>query len=77
MNDETESNDTVAIKIPKEIYDKISDRIKDTDFSSVDEYIKYVLQEVLSDDESEDEEVLSEEDEEKVKERLRSLGYLD
>jgi len=66
----------VTVKIPKEIYEKIEERIKDTEFKSVDEYVTYVLKEVLASLE-EDEEVFSEEEEEKVKERLRALGYLD
>ena len=66
------------IKIPKEIYEKIEERIKDTDFNSVSEYVAYVLKEVLASlEEEETEEVFSEEEEEKVKERLRALGYLD
>jgi Arc/MetJ-type ribon-helix-helix transcriptional regulator len=68
----------VEIKIPKDIYEKIQERIKDTEFKSVDEYITYVLREVLASlEEEETEEVFSEEEEEKVKERLRALGYLD
>ena len=43
--------------------------------ASVSDYVIYVLHELMSDDESE--ESLSEEDEEKIKSRLRSLGYLD
>ncbi len=50
---------------------------KDTEFSSVDEYVTYVLREVLASLEEEEEEVFTEEEEEKVKERLRALGYLD
>ena len=67
----------VEVKIPKEIYEKIRERIKDTEFKSVDEYVTYVLQEVLASLEEEEENVFSEEEEEKVKERLRALGYLD
>jgi len=68
----------VEIKIPKEIYEKIEERIKDTEFKSVSEYVTYVLREVLASlEEEETEEVFSEEEEEKVKERLRALGYLD
>jgi len=47
------------------------------DHCTVDEYVTYVLQEVLSSLEEEEEQVFSEEEEEKVKERLRALGYLD
>jgi Arc/MetJ-type ribon-helix-helix transcriptional regulator len=67
----------VEIKIPKSLYDKIKERIEDTGFDSVDDYVTYVLREVLANLEEEEEEVFSEEEEEKVKERLRALGYLD
>lgn len=66
------------IPIPKHLYDKIIERIRGTDFSSVHEYITFVLEEILSEDEEEvkEEETFTEEDEGKVKERLRGLGYL-
>lgn len=66
-----------TVKIPENIYEKIQERIKDTEFKSVDEYVTYVLQEVLASLEEEEENVFTEEEEEKVKERLRALGYLD
>ena len=66
-----------AVNIPDELYEKIEQRIKETEFNSVDEYVTYVLKEVLASLEEEEEEVFSEEEEEKVKERLRALGYLD
>lgn len=73
MNKECEE-----IKVPKEIIRKIEERIKGTEFRTVDEYINFVLEEVVKEtDEEEPEEVFSEEDEQKVKERLRALGYLD
>ena len=66
------------IKIPKELISKIEGCLKDAGFESVDEYATFVLEEVIkSVDEDETEEVFSEEDEEKVKERLKALGYLD
>jgi len=66
------------IKIPKRLIGKIKAHIKQTEFESVDEYETFVLEEVIKDvSEEEPEEVFSEEDEQKVKERLRALGYLD
>lgn len=65
-----------TIKIPKKLLGKIEERIKGTEFKSVDEYTTFVLEEVVKDEE-EPEEVFSKEDEQKVKERLRALGYLD
>jgi Arc/MetJ-type ribon-helix-helix transcriptional regulator len=60
-----------------ELYARIEERVKSTGFSSVDEYVAFVLEEVLRDDEEEHSAAFSEEEEEEVKARLRSLGYLD
>jgi Arc/MetJ-type ribon-helix-helix transcriptional regulator len=57
-----------------ELYSKIAERIKDTDFSSVDEYVEFVLEEVVSEDQSE--KAFNEEEEKEVKKRLKELGYL-
>ncbi len=65
-----------TVKIPKDVISKIEKRIQGTEFKSVDEYTSFVLEEVIRDEE-EPAEVFSEEDEKKVKERLRALGYLD
>ena len=64
------------IKIPIDLIKKIEERVKETEFESVDEYVTFVLEEVVKEDDEEIEEVFSEEDEEKVKERLKALGYL-
>ena len=66
----------VKIESPATLYRRIEEKIVDTGFSDVNEYIIYVLREVLAEDEA-DEEELSEEDVEKIKNRLRSLGYLE
>ena len=64
-----------TVSIPSSLYKKIEERCEGTGFESVDEYVEYVLREVV--EEEEEEEEFSEEDEEKVKERLRALGYMD
>ncbi len=65
----------VSINIPKRIYDKIVNEIKDsTEFKSPEDFVTYVLEQVL--EEEEEESVYSEEEEEAIKDRLRSLGYL-
>ncbi len=66
-----------TVSIPKPLYDKIKERIQDTGFTSVSDYVTYVLREILASLDEEEEEVFSEEEEEKVKERLRALGYID
>ncbi|MFQ6136363.1 MAG: CopG family transcriptional regulator [Candidatus Hydrothermarchaeales archaeon] len=65
---------TVSIPIP--LYDKIKERIKDTGFTSVSDYVTFVLREVVSETKEEEREPFTKEDEEKVKGRLRALGYL-
>jgi Arc/MetJ-type ribon-helix-helix transcriptional regulator len=71
MNEETNT-----ITIPTEMYRQIVDKIKGTDIASVEDYVKNILQKSLEDTQPKEQE-LSEEDEEKVKERLKALGYMD
>ena len=72
-----------TVSIPKPLADKIKQRIEGTGFNSISGYVTYVMRQVLSKVESKEEgkgkskEAFSEEDERKVKERLKSLGYLD
>jgi hypothetical protein len=64
------------IAIPSELYRKIEAKIKETHVASVQDYVIKVLKESLPKDEKE-EEGLSQEEEDKVKERLKALGYMD
>jgi len=64
-----------TISLPAEVYAKIEQRIAGTEFHSVDEYVNFVLEEVLKEEEPETS--FSKEDEEEVKKRLKALGYLD
>ncbi len=74
MSDEEKKYTTVSIPTP--LFKKIEERIKGTGFTSVSSYVTYVLREIIAEDD-ESEEAFSKEDEERVKERLRALGYLD
>jgi metal-responsive CopG/Arc/MetJ family transcriptional regulator len=65
-----------TVSIPTSLYKKIEEVIKGTEISSVSSYITKVLRESLSKDQIK-QEVFSKEDEEKVKERLKALGYID
>ena len=66
----------MKVTISDEIYNKIKDRVKDTGFKSVEEYVNFVLKEVISGVEGE-KTAFSKDDEKKVKERLKALGYLE
>jgi Arc/MetJ-type ribon-helix-helix transcriptional regulator len=70
------SKETKSVSVPADIYDRIEERVKVTDFGSVDEYVLFILEEVLKDEE-EEEQVDSDIDEAEVKKRLKALGYMD
>lgn len=64
------------VSIPKSLFEKIRERIRGTEFTSVSDYVTYVLGEVLAEDEGETESSV-EKDEEQIKARLKALGYID
>ena len=66
-----------TISIPTPLAEKIKKRIEGTGFTNLSSYATYVLREVVSNIEEDSNEAFSKEDEEKVKDRLRALGYLD
>ena len=74
---ENQESKFTTVSIPTPLFEKVKQRIEGTGFTSVSSYVVYVLREVLSEDVAEEAEAFSREDEERVKERLRSLGYLD
>ena len=65
-----------TVSIPTPLFKKVEERIKETGFTSVSSYVAYVLREIIAEEE-EEKEPFSEEDKERVKERLRALGYID
>jgi len=68
------SNNYTTISLPVQLNDKIKKFINNTGFNSVSSFVAYVLRQIIS--ESENKEGFTKSDEEKVKERLKSLGYL-
>lgn len=81
MNKPNATTNITTVSIPKPLAEKIKKRIEGTGFNSLSSYVTYVLRQVISNVEKKDvtgqKEAFSEQDEKKVKERLRSLGYLD
>ena len=67
-----------TVSIPITLYRRIREIIKDTGFTSVSQFVIYVLREVLSSMEEEKlkGEIISEEEKKQIIERLRRLGYL-
>lgn len=70
-------SDITTISIPVVLADKLKNKMKGTGFSSLSSYATYILRQVISESSSKKKEAFSAEEEEKVKERLKSLGYLD
>jgi len=70
------SDEYVSVKIPKSLYDEILKRVKESDgeFKDVEEYVTFVLSEIVKDEE--EEHVYTPEEEEEIKRRLKQLGYL-
>jgi len=66
----------VTIKIPKPLYENLSDIIEGSGFNSVTEFIVYVLRDLVSSKSVKKEPSLSKGEIEAVKKRLKSLGYL-
>lgn len=65
-----------TVSIPTSLYKKIEEKIKGSEITSVASYITKVLRESILKEEQV-QEAFSKEDEEKVKERLKALGYID
>jgi Arc/MetJ-type ribon-helix-helix transcriptional regulator len=66
-----------TVSIPTPLYERIRALIAGTGFSSVSQFVTYVLREVVSDMEKEKaQSAVSEEERREILERLRSLGYI-
>lgn len=63
-----------SVRLPEELVRAIETRIQNSSFESVDAFVTFVLARLL---EEPDASAFSEEDERHLKERLRSLGYID
>ena len=72
----------VAVKLPTSLVNRVSRRLGKSEFKTVEEYIGYVVDQVLTEVEGkegspkESENVFSKEDQASVEQRLRDLGYM-
>ena len=65
-----------TVSIPVTLYNRIKELIRDTGFTSVSQYVTYVLREVVAAHSGEVEEPFTEEDKKRIIEKLKRLGYL-
>jgi Arc/MetJ-type ribon-helix-helix transcriptional regulator len=65
------------VSIPTSLFDNIKEMIKDTGFPSVSSFATYILREVIIGLKGKEKKVLTEEENKKIEEKLRVLGYLE
>ena len=68
--------DRVTIKIPRELYRRLGQMIAGTGFSSVNEFIVFVMRNLASSGEIKGEDNLTAEEVRAIRERLKRLGYI-
>lgn len=76
--EETTAKRYTTVSIPTTLYDRIKALIDGTGFTSVSQFVTYVLRDVVAESEREELEGrgLSEEEKRRIMDRLRRLGYL-
>ena len=67
----------IPVNISKELVDEIQRRVDESrdEFKTIEEYIEFILKEILKEDEQE--QAYTPEEEVESKERLRRLGYIE
>jgi hypothetical protein len=65
-----------SIKIPRPLYNSLKGLINDSGFNSVNDFIVYILRDIVANTPTDTENHLRQEEIETIKERLRNLGYL-
>jgi len=66
-------SDRVTLKIPRPLYDKIKSVIEGSGFGSVNEFVVYILRDLVS--QNKERRDLSAEEIEAIRQRLKNLGY--
>lgn len=69
------TTDPTTIRLPDEVAGELRERVADTEFDSVEEYVLFVIDEIIEADGDREREATVETGGE-VEERLEELGYL-
>jgi Arc/MetJ-type ribon-helix-helix transcriptional regulator len=73
-------SEITTIHLPKQLADRIRRRLEKSDFKSMDDYVAYVLGQILDEIEGattpKTDEVFTKKEQGDVEEHLRSLGYM-
>ncbi len=68
--------DRVTLKIPRPLYEKLKRVIEGSSYRSVNEFVVYVLRDLLAEQPQSPDAGLTEKEVAIIRERLRKLGYL-
>ncbi len=68
------AKDKVTLKIPRPLYERLKTVIQESGFSSVNEFVVYILRDLMS-VKSKSRKDLSGEEIEAIQQRLKNLGY--
>lgn len=74
MSEDDEKTEFTTVSIPIPLFEKLKKQIDGTGFTSVSSYVGYILREIVAE---KGEAPYTGEDEEKIKKKLKSLGYLE
>lgn len=70
----------INLSIPEDLRKKLEIKIKETNFKSIQDYILYILKQIVSEKKMEisssREQVYTKEEEDNIKKNLEDLGYL-
>jgi len=72
-------DDRVTIKIPRVLYERLKKALEGSSYRSVNEFVVHVLRDLVAVSETKSDlsiEALTKEEVERIRERLRALGYL-
>ncbi len=73
---ENKPKDKATLKIPRQLYNNLKTLIEGTGFDSVTDFVVYVLRDVASYHIAPDQHVLSKDEVDMIRQRLRNLGYM-
>ena len=63
-----------TVSLPYPLIEKIKERIDGTGFTSVGSYVEYVMRAIV---EEKEEKAFTEKDKDRIKTRLKALGYIE
>ena len=69
-------HDKATIKIPKQLYDSLKKQIAGTGFSSVTDFVVYVMRDIAASGELHEDSSLTKKEINQLRDRLKKLGYM-